>query len=125
MDKAVPRRACPLPTNLRTRSGLNVTTTCSSSSVAQLCLTLRPQGLYPPGSFVHGILPGKNTGVGCHFLLQGIFLTQGSNPHLLSCVVGRFFTHSAIIMDRFFKKLVLFDRTVLVAHVGASSQMKG
>ena len=27
--------------------------------------------------------PGKNTGVGCHFLLQGIFLTQGSNPHLL------------------------------------------
>ena len=26
---------------------------------------------------------GKNTGVGCHFLLQGIFPTQGSNPHLL------------------------------------------
>ena len=25
----------------------------------------------------------KNTGVGCYFLLQGIFLTQGSNPHLL------------------------------------------
>ena len=27
--------------------------------------------------------PGENTGVGCHFLLQGIFLTQGSNPRLL------------------------------------------
>ena len=27
--------------------------------------------------------PGKNTGVGCHALLQGIFLTQGSKPHLL------------------------------------------
>ena len=27
--------------------------------------------------------PSKNTGVGCHFLLQGIFLTQGSNPHRL------------------------------------------
>ena len=27
--------------------------------------------------------PGKNTGVGCHFLLQGIFPTQGLNPHLL------------------------------------------
>ena len=27
--------------------------------------------------------PGKNTRVGCHFLLQGIFLTQGSNPCLL------------------------------------------
>ena len=29
--------------------------------------------------------PGKNTGVGCHFLLQGIFPTQGSNLHLLHC----------------------------------------
>ena len=27
--------------------------------------------------------PGKNTGVGCHFLLQGIFPTQGSKLHLL------------------------------------------
>ena len=27
--------------------------------------------------------PRKNTGVGCHFLFQGIFLTQGSNPSLL------------------------------------------
>jgi len=27
---------------------------------------------------------GKNIGVGCHFLLQGIFPTQGSNPHLLN-----------------------------------------
>ena len=30
----------------------------------------------------HGDSPGKNTGVGCHFLLQGIFTTQGSNPGL-------------------------------------------
>ena len=29
--------------------------------------------------------PGKNTGVGCYFLLQGIFPTQGSNPGLLHC----------------------------------------
>ena len=28
---------------------------------------------------------GKSTGVGCHFLLQGIFPTQGSNPGLLHC----------------------------------------
>ena len=27
--------------------------------------------------------PGENTGMACHFLLQGIFLTQGSNTHLL------------------------------------------
>ena len=29
--------------------------------------------------------PGKDTGVGCHSLLQGIFLTQGLNPGLLHC----------------------------------------
>ena len=29
--------------------------------------------------------PGKSTGVGCHCLLQGIFLTQGLNPGLLHC----------------------------------------
>ena len=32
-----------------------------------------------PGSTVHGNFPGKRTGVGCHFLLQGIFPTQGLN----------------------------------------------
>ena len=35
--------------------------------------------------------PAKNTGMGCHFLLQRIFPTQGSNSHLLS-LAGRFFT---------------------------------
>ena len=32
-----------------------------------------------------GILPGKNIGLGCHGLLQGIFPTQGSNPGLPHC----------------------------------------
>ena len=31
------------------------------------------------GSSIHGIFPGKSTGMDCHFLLQRIFLTQGSN----------------------------------------------
>ena len=39
--------------------------------------------LSPPGSTVHGDSPGKNTEVGCHALLQGIFPTQGSIPGLL------------------------------------------
>ena len=46
-------------------------------------------------SSVHGILPGKNTGVGCHALFQGIFPTQGSNQYLLcliSCIAGGLFT---------------------------------
>ena len=38
-----------------------------------------------PGSSVHGILQAKNTGVGCHALLQGIFLTQELNLGLLHC----------------------------------------
>ena len=48
--------------------------------------TLRPHGLKSlPGSSVHGDSPGKNTGVGCHALLQGIVPTQGSNPGLPHC----------------------------------------
>ena len=40
--------------------------------------------------------PGKNTGVSGHVLLQGIFLTQGLNPCLMSpALVGGFFTTSA------------------------------
>ena len=42
-----------------------------------------PMDYSPPGSSVHGDSPGKNTGVGCRSLLQGIFPTQGLNPHLL------------------------------------------
>ena len=41
---------------------------------------LGPTRLLHPWDF-----PGKNTGVGCHSLLQGIFLTQGSNLGLLRC----------------------------------------
>ena len=50
-------------------------------SVAQLCLTLcNPR--CPPGYSIHGNSPGKNIGLGCHALLQGIFPNQGSNPGL-------------------------------------------
>ena len=38
-----------------------------------------------PGSSVHGDSPGKNTGVGSHALLQGIFPIKGSNLGLLCC----------------------------------------
>ena len=52
------------------------------AKLLQSCLTLcNPMDCSQPGSSVAG--PGKNTRVGCHFLLQGIFLTQGLNPNLL------------------------------------------
>ena len=51
---------------------------------AQSCLTLcDSMDCSPSGSSVHRIFLGKNTGVDCHFLLQGTFRTQGLNLHLL------------------------------------------
>ena len=58
--------------------------------VAQSCLILcDPTDCGLLGSSVHGF-PGKNTGVGSHSLLQGIFPTQGLDPGLLHH--SRFFT---------------------------------
>ena len=53
--------------------------------VAQLCPTLcNPMDCSPSGSSVHEIFQARiHTGVGCHFLLQGIFPTQGPNLGLL------------------------------------------
>ena len=57
---------------------------CCCFLVAQLCLTLLwPCGLQPTRLNHPWNFPGKNTGMGCHFLLQGIFPTQGLNPCLL------------------------------------------
>ena len=51
--------------------------------VAQSRPTLcNPRVCSPPASPVHGDSPGKNTEVGCHALLQGIFPTQGLDPSL-------------------------------------------
>ena len=55
----------------------------SESEAAQSCPTLcdpMDTRLLRPSDYL-----GKSTGVGCHFLLQGIFLTQGSNPGLPHC----------------------------------------
>ena len=65
---------------------------CIPSYVCAVCLVAqsRPTLCDPidyslPGSSVHGDSSGKNTGVGCHALLQGIFPTQGLNPGLSHC----------------------------------------
>ena len=47
--------------------------------------SVRPHRWQPTKLCRHWDSPVKNTGVGCHFLLQGIFPTQGSNPGLLHC----------------------------------------
>ena len=54
------------------------------AQLLQLCLTpWDPIHCSLPVSSVHGDSPDKNTGVGFHALLWGIFSAQGSNPHLL------------------------------------------
>ena len=47
--------------------------------------SLQPQGLYPTRLLSPWNFPGKSTGVGCHFLLLGIFSNQGSNLGLPHC----------------------------------------
>ena len=64
---------------LRSTGEADMKSACSVSSDS-----LRSHGLQPPRLLFPWDFPGKNTGMGCYFLLQGIFLTQRSNPRLLS-----------------------------------------
>ena len=69
---------------------------CVSAKLLQSCPTLCDTMDCSSHASVHGDSPGKNTGVGCHALLQGIFLTQESNPLLMSlALAGGFFTTNA------------------------------
>ena len=56
-----------------------------SDSCSVVSDSLRPYGLWPARLLCPWNFPGKNTGVDCHSLLQGIFLTQGLNLGLLHC----------------------------------------
>ena len=58
---------------------------CVCANVAQSCLTLCNPMDWSPLVLCPWDSPGKNTRVGCHALLQAIFLTQGSNPGLPHC----------------------------------------
>ena len=53
---------------------------CAHSVVSD---SLQPHGPYPTRLLCPWNFPGKNIGVGCHFLLQKVFPTQGKNPRLL------------------------------------------
>ena len=85
---------------------------CMLSQLSRVWLfgTLKPTRLLCPWDS-----PEKNTGVGCHVLLQGIFPTQGSNLCLLQLLhwAGKFFTTSAtreaLMSHNFFFTVVLFE----------------
>ena len=72
---------------------------CSVVSDSFRHYKLWPSRLLYPQDF-----PGKNTGVGYHFLLKGIFLSQGSNPCLLCLLhwqTGSLPLHHLLLLSRF------------------------
>ena len=75
-----------MPKNVQTTiqlHSLHMLARCVSLA-SQSCLTLcDPMQCSPPGPSVPGDSPGKNIGMGCHALLQGVFPTEGLNLHLL------------------------------------------
>ena len=74
---AIPQKEIPLYMQNKIE---NISISCSVMSEP-----LWPHGLSPARLRCPWELTGKNTGVGCHFLLQGVFPTQGSNLDLLHC----------------------------------------
>ena len=77
------KKAKKKPRCLRIQHSFASVRACSVASVvfdSLQCYGLQPAKLPCAWNF-----PGKNTGVGCHSLLQGIFPAQGSNPGLLNC----------------------------------------
>ena len=60
---------------------------CACQVTSVMSDSLQPHGLWPTRLLCPWDSPGKNTGVGCHALLQGLFLIQRSNLCLL-CLLG-------------------------------------
>ena len=84
---------CPLQLLLlqyfsRTSDSAPSSCCCYNTSVVSNCL--QPMECSLPGSSVHGISPGKNTGVGCHFLL--FQFRDQTHVSWGSCIAGGFFT---------------------------------
>ena len=63
------------------------------AQLLQLYLTLcNPINCSPPGSSVHGIFPGKNTGMGCHALLKVIEMVVIKNIKKFDGLTSRMFS---------------------------------
>ena len=82
---------------------------------------LQPSRLLYPWNF-----PGKNTGVGCHFLLQGIFPNQELNPHLLHLLHCRWILSYLAIWEAMHQQsnlveMQITERIALVHKYGKKS----
>ena len=87
--------------------------------------TLQPHGLQPTRlPYLWDIL-GKNTGVGYHFLLQGIFLAEGWNPHLLHWPIALCHLGSPIpLYTVFIKKKNCVDDGQIIIMMTAAMKLK-
>ena len=91
----------------REGSGISLSVCVCVCSVAQMYPILCDHmGYSPPGFSVHGIFHAKNTGMGCHFLFQGIFLTQDQT--CVSCVssTGRWILYCCAIWEAFITSMI-------------------
>ena len=79
------QRSCPTASCLSTPPG---------ACMLSLVRLLWPRGLQPARLLCPWDFPGKNTGVGCHFLLQGLSSRPRDQTCIfwISCIAGRFFT---------------------------------
>ena len=97
----------------------------SESEVAQSCPTLSdPMDCSLPGSSIHGIFPGKSTGVGCHCLLQLIH----SRLFLISVIVlfvsVCLFFNSSLLIDSCILS-ILFSRFWIIFTINIWNSFSG
>ena len=76
------------PPQFPTHTTLTDDQVCLPAVVAESCLTLVTPWTVTHQAPLSQDSPGKNTGVGCHFLLQGTFPTQGLNLHCRQSLYG-------------------------------------
>ena len=82
----------------------------SLSACSVMYDSLRPHGLQPARLLCPRDFPGENTGMGCHFLLLGIFPTQGSN-HI--CYVGRWISYHHALWEALTSLREIFNKCLL------------
>ena len=103
---------------------LFLSSTCACSVALVVSYSFQPHGTYPHRFLFPWDSPSKSTGVGYHFLFQGIFLTKGSNPCLLHLLHFRwilffssFFNHWAT-GEALYISLVLEIKSSFVITLG-------
>ena len=96
---------------------LSFTYMCCVCLVAQLCLTLRPYRLQPARLLCPRGFSRQEYWSGCHFLLQGIFPTQVSNPGLPHCWRILYIFFFTMVYHKILNKSpVLYSRTLLFIY---------